>query len=182
MPRSLILMMHFAAAAGLVTLATAPVLADPSSDVINATIATTKAPSYHLTMTSPGTGTSEGDFVNPNKMHMVTKDVESIVIGSTMYLKIAGKWKKMDAPGLWSDPADVVKKMQAHRADFSSSDLGMRTVGGVPYHAYLVTDNKKHTKETIYVDSAGRLGRVETSGITMTFSKYGENVSIVPPM
>jgi hypothetical protein len=168
--------------AGLVATATVPVLADPSSDVMNAVIATTNARSYHILLTSPGIGVSEGDIVKPSKMRMVTKNTESIVIGSTMYLKISGKWKKMNATGFSLDPSDEVKKMQAHRADYTASDLGMRTVGGVPYHAYLVTDNKKHTKETVFIDAGGRLGRVETSGITMTFSKYGENVSIVPPM
>jgi hypothetical protein len=182
MRRPLSLAIHPAALAALVAMAMAPASADPSSDLMNAVVATMNASSYHITMTSPGTGVSEGDIVKPGKMHMITKGAESIVIGTTMYIKISGKWKKIDGSGFSMDPSAEIKKMQAHRSDYTASDLGMRPVGGVPYHAYLVTNNKKHTKETIYVDSAGRLARVETSGITMTFSKYGENVAIVPPM
>jgi len=174
-------MLHLAAAAGFIAMATGSALADPSSDLVNASIATTKAPSYHVSVTTSGT-TIESDVVNPNKAHAIAKDMEMIVIGSAMYVKMDGKWKKMNVPGLWSDPTDVAKKMQLHRTDFTASDLGMRTVGGVPYHAYALTDTKKHSKQTVYVDAAGRFGRVETDGIVMIFSKYGENVSIVAPM
>jgi hypothetical protein len=57
-------MLRVAAAAGVVAVATAPALADPSSAVIAAAVATSKAPSYHLSMTNPGTGGSETDIVS----------------------------------------------------------------------------------------------------------------------
>jgi hypothetical protein len=180
MRRSPFLMLPLVAAGGLVAMASAA-FADPSP-VANAVIATSKATSYHLSMTNPRTGPSEGDFVSPDKVHMVSKRGESILIGSTMYLKINGKWTKVNAPGVSSSPVEVMKQMQAHGADYTSSDLGMRTVDGVAYHAYAVTNTKKHTTETVFVDAAGRLGRVETGGSTMTFSKYAEAISIQPPI
>ena len=140
-------------------------------------------PSYHMSVTSPRGGNIEADMVKPDKMRVITNGMESIVVGSTMYMKMGGKWTKMNVPGIWSSPIDAVKQLQSRHADYTSVDLGMRVVGGVPYHAYRVTDAKKHTSETVFVDSAGRLGRVEASGGTVvTFSKYGETVSIQPPM
>jgi hypothetical protein len=182
MRRSLSLTIVSAAVAGLIGLATGSALADPSPAIIAALAATMNQPSYHVAITSPRGGTTEADMMKPNKMHLYMKDGEGIVIGSTMYMKMGGKWTKTNVPGLWSDPTDAVKTMQTNHADYASVDLGMSTVGGVPYHAYRVTNSKKHTTETIYVDSAGRLGRIEARGIVIVFSKYGEAISIQPPM
>jgi hypothetical protein len=45
-----------------------------------------------------------------------------------------------------------------------------------------MTDTKKHLSQTVFIDAAGRIGRIEISGIVITFSKYGEAFSIQPPM
>jgi hypothetical protein len=58
----------------------------------------------------------------------------------------------------------------------------MRSLGGTAYHTYLVTNLKKNTKETVYIDGSGRIGGFKFGDTTMTFSKYGEAVSIVAPM
>jgi hypothetical protein len=34
----------------------------------------------------------------------------------------------------------------------------------------------------MFVDDSGRIGRLEVAGMVMVFSKYGEALSIVPPM
>jgi hypothetical protein len=99
-----------------------------------------------------------------------------------MYMKMGGKWKKFAGAGNLPDQTDAIKQMQLHQADYTSRDLGMRTVGGTPYHAYQVTNTKKKTIETVYVDGSGRIGRFEFGDTSMTFSRYGEAVSIVPPM
>ena len=185
MRRSLFLTINSAAAAGLIGLATSPALADASPAILAAFVTTMNQPSYHMTMASKGTDTTETDFVKPDKMHILSRDVDSIVIGSTMYVKMSGKWTKMDAKGLWSDPLDGVKQMQTHHADYTSADLGTLTAGGVSYHAYRMMDTKKHLSQTVFIDAAGRIGRIEISGISViviTFSKYGEAFSIVPPM
>lgn len=182
MHRGLVLTITSTAAAGLIGLATTSALADPSPAVIAAVSATANQPSYHLTITSPRMGTIESDVVKPDKEHAIWKSGETIVIGSTMYMKMGGSWKKMNVPGLWSSPVDVVKQIQAQGGNYTSSDLGMRIIGGVPYHAYRVTDTKKHFDDVIFVDAAGRLGRIEAHGDVMVFSKYGETVSIRAPM
>jgi hypothetical protein len=120
--------------------------------------------------------------VNPGKMHMVMKQGETIIIRPDMYMKMNGSWKKIAGAGDVFDQNDAVKQMQLHQADFVSADLGMRTAGGTSYHAYEVTNTKKNTKETVFIDGSGRIGRFEMGSMVMVFSRYGEAVSIVPPM
>jgi hypothetical protein len=148
---------------------------------MNAVIATSQARSYHITMSGPAMA-AQGDVVNPGKMHMIMKEGETIVISPDMYMKMGGKWKKFAGAGATMDQSDAVKQMQLHRADYTSQDLGMRTIGGTSGHAYLVTNLKKNTKETVYVDGSGRIGSFQFGDTTMTFSRYGEAVSIVAPM
>jgi hypothetical protein len=181
MPTQFFYVRHLVAASALLFVMTAPVLADPNSALMNAVIATSQQHSYHISMSGPSM-TAEGDIVNPGKMHMVMKEGETIIIRPDMYMKMGGKWKKVAGAAGTMDQSDAVKQMQLHRADYTSQDLGMRTVGGTSYHAYLVTNVKKNTKETVFVDGAGRIGRFQFGDTTMTFSKYGEAVSIVAPM
>lgn len=181
MPTQFSFVRHIAAASALLLAMSAPVLADPNSALMSAVIATSQARSYHISMSGPSIS-AESDVVNPGKMHMIMKEGETIIIRPDMYMKMGGKWKKISGAGDTLDQSDAVKQMQLHRADYSSQDLGMRTVGGTPYHAYLVTNVKKNTKETVFVDAAGRIGRFQFGDTTMTFSKYGEAVSIVAPM
>jgi hypothetical protein len=169
------------AATSLLLATSAPAFADPNSALMNAVIATSQARSYHISMSSPNMS-AQGDIVNPGKMHMVMKDGETIIIRPDMYMKMGGKWKKITGVGDTMDQSDAVKQMQLHRADYTSQDLGMRTIGGAPEHAYLVTNLKKNSKETVYVDGSGRIAGFQFGDTTMTFSKYGEAVSIVAPM
>ena len=173
---------HVVAASLLLSAMALPALADPNSALMNAVIATSRQPSYHISMTGPGIGTAEGDVVNPGKMHMIMKEGETIIVRPDMYMKMGGKWKKIAGAGDTLDQSDAIKQMQFHHADYASQDLGMRTVGGATYHAYLVTNTKKHTKEMVFIDGSGRIGRFEQGAMVMVFSKYGEAVSIVPPM
>lgn len=181
MPRQSSHVCHFIAASALLLAMSAPALADPNSALMNAVIATSQARSYHITMSGPSMA-AEGDVVNPGKMHMIMKEGETIVIRPDMYMKMGGKWKKMAGAGATLDQSDAVKQMQLHRADYTSQDLGMRTVGGTSGHAYLVTNLKKNTKETVYVDGSGRIAGFQFGDTMMTFSRYGEAVSIVAPM
>jgi len=182
MRRQMFLTSRLAAAVGLLCMTMTSALADPSSAVVNAYIATSRAPSYHVSSTNPRTGGSEVDVVNPGKLHMVMSVGESILIGSTMYLKIGGIWRTMDGRGFSTDPDAELRQMRFHPADFTTTDFGVRVVAGVPYHGYLVTDTKTHTTEKVFIDAAGRLARTEQGGLTKTFTKYGEAVSIQPPM
>jgi hypothetical protein len=169
------------AASALLLAMPTPALADPNSALMNAVIATSQARSYHISMSSPNMS-AQGDIVNPGRMHMIMKDGETIIIRPDMYMKMGGTWKKIAGVGDTMDQSDAVKQMQLHRADYTSQDLGMRTIAGASEHAYLVTNLKKNSKETVYVDSSGRIAGFQFGDTTMTFSKYGEAVSILPPM
>src|SRR5665213_522143 len=127
---------HAVAASALLLAMSAPALADPNSALMNAVVATSQAHSYHISMSGPSMS-AEGDIVNPGKMHMLMKQGETIIIRPDMYMKMGGKWKKIAGAGDTLDQTDAVKQMQAHRADYTSQDLGMRTIGGTSDHAYL---------------------------------------------
>jgi hypothetical protein len=152
-----------------------------SDDLFNAALNTSKQSSYHITITTPH-GTMEGDIVNPDRMHMFSKDSETIMIGPTAYLKIGGAWRKMNFGSMGSMQADEAKAIAQHRGDYVATDLGTRIVDGAPMHAYRATDTKTHRVDTIYVDGSGRMARVESSGTVVRFTKFNEPVTIKAPM
>jgi hypothetical protein len=57
----------------------------------------TKLPSYHMTMTSPGS-TAESDVSNPGKSHTTMPEGEAVQIGTTVYMKMDGTWTKTTMP------------------------------------------------------------------------------------
>ncbi len=68
------------------------------------------------------------------------------------------------------------------RANISTRDLGMRPVSGVMLHAYVVHNLKRPGDEdTVYLDSSSRIARREIDSTVMTFSHYGEPVTIRAP-
>lgn len=178
MRRFLSLAVSLPAAIGLVAFAM-PALA--GDDLANAAINTTKQSSYHVSITT-AQGTQEGDVVNPGRMRMVSKGIETIIIGQTAYLKIGGSWRKMDAGGMGSTQMDVAQAIAKYRGDYTSTDLGTKIVDGAPMHAYLVNNAKTHRTEKIYVDGSGRMARVESGPLVIRFTKFNERVTITAPM
>jgi hypothetical protein len=173
-------MLQLSAAVGLAAFA-APALAGSSDSLTNAALNTTKQSSYHISMTT-AQGTTEGDVVNPDRMHMVGHGIETIVIGSTAYLKIKGAWSKMNAPGSGSMQMDVAKVIAKSRGDYTATDLGTRVVDGAPMHAYSATNATTHRTDTIFVDGSGRIARVESGPVVIRFTKFNEPVTITAPM
>jgi hypothetical protein len=159
--------------------ATAPARADVAPAVVNAFVVMSKLPSYHMTMSTPE-GPAQTDVVNPGKMHTVMKAGEMYMIGPTMYMKIGGKWTKFAN----SNPdSDVLARYHKFAANYSSQDLGMRTVTGGTFHAYAIHDTKHpNVKNTIYLDGSGRIARIDIDANVVTFSRFGVPVSIQPPM
>jgi hypothetical protein len=59
----------------------------------------------------------------------------------------------------------------------------MRPVSGVSLHAYAVHNiNGPSDKVTVDLDSSGRIARWEIESTVMTFSRYGEPVTIRAPI
>jgi hypothetical protein len=152
--------------------------ADLDPAVYNAFILMTKVPSYHMTLAMPGS-TAESDVSNPGKVHTVMPEGEAVQIGTTLYMKIDGKWTK-NTVSASENPAVTYLKA---RANISTQDIGMRPVSGVLLHAYSVHNLKRPSdKDTVYLDSSGRIARWEIDSAVMTFSRYGEPVMIRAPI
>jgi hypothetical protein len=161
----------------------APAFADANGDMNNAMISFMKLRSYHMDMLM-GKQTVSADVVNPGRMREVLPEGEAIVIDKTMYMKIGGAWKKyqMTDP-LMMSPADYEKKMQARKGEYVVTDAGVRVVGGQPLHAYVVKKTKTGgTDATVFLDSSGRIARMEVGTTVMTVSKFNEPVNIQAPI
>ena len=159
--------------------ATAPASADVAPAVTNAIVLMSKLPSYHMSMTTPE-GPAETDVVNPGKMHTVMKAGEMYVIGPTMYMKIGGKWTKFANS---NSGTDVLARYHKFASNYSSQDLGMRTIQAGTFHAYAVHDTAHpDVKNTIYLDGSGRIVRIDINDNVVIFSRFGVPVSIQPPM
>jgi hypothetical protein len=159
--------------------ATVPASADVAPALVNAIVVMSKLPSYHMSMTTSD-GVAETDVSNPGKMHTVMKSGEMVIIGPTMYMKMRGKWTKFASA---SGDSDVLARYHKFASNYSSQDLGMRTVAGGTFHAYAIHDTRHPTvKNTIYLDGLGRIARIDIDASVVTFSRFGEPVSIQPPM
>jgi sRNA-binding regulator protein Hfq len=159
-----------------------PARADAGGDLENALLNTFKQPSYHMRMNMVNGNVIDGDVVTPDRMHIVMKSGEMIAIGQTTYFKLNGAWQKLPGVNPMLTRADLLHTLQASKGKYSVADLGMKVVDGVPLHAYRTTDlaNKKTTM--IYVDGRQRIVRIDTGADIMRFTRFGENVSITPPM
>lgn len=155
--------------------------ADVAPALTNAIVVMSKLPSYHMSMTTSA-GPAETDVSNPGKMHTVMKVGEMYMIGPTMYMKIGGKWTKFANSGGDGD-GDVLGRYHKFAANYSSEDLGMRTVSSGTFHAYAIHDTTHpNIKNTIYLDGSGRIARIDIDANVVTFSRFGVPVSIQPPM
>jgi hypothetical protein len=155
--------------------------ADVAPALTNAIVLMSKMPSYHMSMTTPD-GPAETDVSNPGKMHTVMKAGEMYMIGPTMYMKIGGKWTKFGNSNSNSD-SDVLARYHKFASNYSSDDLGMRTIPGGTFHAYAVHDTTHpNVKNTMYLDGSGRIVRIDIDANVVTFSRFGVPVSIQPPM
>ncbi len=165
--------------------------ADATGDLKNAMINLSKASAFHVTASIQG-HTVEGDIVKPNKMHVTAGPMEMIVIDKTTYIKMQGTWHQFPMPG-----ADRMTAPLAYAQDFAEkartnpninvSDLGMKTVDGTAYHAYLVKDSDgSGSATTVYVDANGypaRMDVTDTRGTqTVTFSNFNGPITIDAPI
>jgi hypothetical protein len=153
--------------------------ADVAPAISNAIVLMSKLPSYHMSMTTPE-GPAETDVSNPGKMHTVMKAGEMYMIGPTMYMKIGGKWTKFANS---NTDSDVLARYHKFASNYSSQDLGMRTVPTGAFHAYAIHDTTHpNVKNTIYLDGSGRITRIDIDALVVTFSRFGQPVSIQAPM
>jgi hypothetical protein len=169
-----------------------PAAADLPSTLLNAALTTEKT-SYHIEMTEkagPQTVTATGDMQSytPLKMHVTTDmgslgTMQMIVLAPDTYMKQgSAPWKKFPVdPSAWAQMS-AAGDFAKNKANYTAADLGMQSKDGQMLHAYRVTNTVKNSTQTIFIDSAGRFARLEAPNMVMKFSKFGENVTIAPPM
>ncbi len=169
-----------------------PAAADLPAVLQNAALLTAKA-SYHFTMTQKlgaQTMKSEGDIQTaaPMKMRMTSSgmpggSMEMIVVAPDSYMKLgSAPWKKY--PGNPSDfsQMDINSLIKKDAADYTVSDIGVQMKDGQMLHGYKMLNKKRNSTQTIYLDSAGRMSRLESDALVMTLSNFGEPISITAPM
>jgi hypothetical protein len=168
----------------LVVAATAaPALADATGDLKNATLQFAKLNSYHIDMTGPHGVSAQVDYQKPGRMHAFVPHAETIMLDDFIYVKINTAWHKYPAHGIAKMMQPDYAKMISDRThDFSAVDIGPRVVDGTLLHAYHVTNLKSHKVDTIYLDGAGRIARIETENTIIKVSKFNEPVTVKAPI
>jgi hypothetical protein len=173
-----------AALAVCVVLAAAPALAGPTDDVRNAMLKLAGESSYEMTFSGRANGMM--DIIKPDTMHMRMNDMEMMRVSNATYMKAGARgWRKLPdamAAGV-AQASDRMREIAKTPDAFTATDLGMRTVGGQPLHAYSVVQ-KDGTKTTVYLGSDGRVRRIETGkdDTAVTFSKFNQIAPIRAPM
>ncbi len=180
--RSFPLFCGLAAVAAVTVLFPHAALADGASALAQAAIMSYKQKSYHTTFTEKSGGVIEGDIVNPDRSRVVGNGIEMITVGGSMYMKHNGAWSKIPGVDPMKLQRDPVKALADAKGKFAVVDLGPKVVGGAPLHAYQVTNLATKSVTSVYVDTAGRIARIETANGVTTMSRYGEAVSIEAPM
>lgn len=177
-------------AASLAAAMAVPALADPAGDVRNAFLKFADASSYHIAVSSSRGPAGEGDFVKPDRMHMMMGPAEMIALPDATYVKAGGNWMKLPRPmpNALGPTLDYVKGISTGKpADLKVEDLGMKTVDGSSFHAYKV-EPKDAAVSTVYVNGDGYVARIDAvekgNGATsvVKFSNYNAAIKIEAPI
>jgi hypothetical protein len=160
--------------------------------LINAGLATEKAGAYHIEMTATFGGkplTSSGDMQSfaPVKMRMTSNmpegQMQMIVLAPVSYMKMgSAPWKKIVGSPTDYTQMDFRSMIAKNKDDIAVTDLGMMTRDGQSLHAYKVVNQTKNSTQTVFIDSAGRIARMELPNMVMKMSNFGENINIVAPI
>ena len=171
-----------------------PASADLPPVLANAVLLTAKAGSYHYQLVETIGKTSVisiGDVQSlaPMKMRATTDmggaagKMDMIVVAPNSYMKTGGAaWKTYR--GNSSDYArmNVAAMLAKEKSRYDVTDLGMKRKDGQMLHGYRAVNTTKNTTQTIYLDSAGRIARMEMPSMSMQFSNYGEPLDIKAPI
>ncbi len=153
------------ALAALVTLTAAPAFASATDDVRAAMLRLAGLSSYEMTF---GAGARSGtfDFVKPGDVHMRMSGMEMIHVNNASYMKIGGAgWTKLPASrqAAQYSMADRIRAMTKRTADFTATDLGMKSVDGETLHAYRVK-SQGSSESTLYIARDGYVHRIDGGG------------------
>jgi hypothetical protein len=175
---------RFFAVLALVAVSSAPAFADATGDLKNAAANFMKLTSYHIDVAGSHGPVAQADVVPPSRVHAIVPHAETILVDSTLYIKVHGSWHQfqMHGPSKLFDQPNYSKMVLDHVRDVDAKDLGMRTVDGASLHAYSVTNPKSHKTDTVFLDNGGRITRVEGRGAVITISKFNTPMTIAAPI
>jgi hypothetical protein len=124
-------------------------------------------------------------MIPPTKAHFVAGPVELITIDGTTWMKFGGGWHQFTVPGMDRITGFVqgtIDTMRNPPDDLAVTDLGMKTVDGVPLHAYAVATKTAGGQGTLYLDRSGMIARIDNpSAGVIRFSKYNAPLIVQPP-
>jgi len=182
--RSSVLVLLFAA---MTALSTAPVSADPTSDMMAMGQAFAAVHSFHADITAPR-GTMSMDMILPDKFRMTMNGGMQVVeIGSDMWMNMNGSWQHMSMGGsMLQRPMEMARNAGMHGhgpSDYTITDLGPTVLDGTPAHKYHMVGKSGDAVDMwvannlpIQVQVTGKEG---TS--TIKYSEYNSVPDITPP-
>lgn len=156
-----------------------------------------------MTSVSDGkTTTSTASFVQPDRFHLVSDQIEQIYVSGTAYMKTDGKWQKL--------PLNFGNIIEQYRKDPAllesslrgASSLGKELVEGKPMSIYRYYSSAKIAGglvsggawSKLWVDGAGMPRKVESesrgqalgfssmSTSTIVYYDFGASIRINPPI
>ncbi|MBI4790977.1 MAG: hypothetical protein HY782_28440 [Chloroflexi bacterium] len=158
----------------------------------------TSVKSFRAKMTIIGqpTGTTEMNLevVTPDRFHMTSKQMEIVLIGNTVYLKLGNTWQKVPLPqGIDLSLADPKKYADEIAASTDVKLVGVETLDGTPTIIYQYTVNIKgppaqKITSKVWVGATDNLPRkvesapTATQKTTILFTDYNANITINPPI
>jgi hypothetical protein len=165
-----------------------PIRADPTSDVLAAGKNFAALKSWHAEESSDGRSIGV-DFSAPDRFRIQTPAGTQYVIGSEMYVTVAGHTMKLAIPQVASMIAQFRSPGQA--ATFAKThpvtDLGNSSVGGVATHAYGFDDTTEGitTHNVLDVGPKALPYRMTVTSnrgnAVIIYSKFNVPVTIEPP-
>jgi hypothetical protein len=176
--------------AALLAIAVTPMAAQagPSDEVLAAATNFQALKFWHADE-AVGGRTMSIDFAAPDRFRLQMPMGTQYMIGSDVYLTVAGHTMKMPMPQAGAMIAQL--RSPAAAANFAKNhtirDLGASRVGDVPTHAYAFDDttNGVTTHNVLDIGPHQLPYRMTVdsgkSKVTITYSKFGEPVTINPP-
>ncbi len=181
------------------TAAPTATLASPADVLAKAFKGMAGVKTFRATMTSTGVptvGTTEStiEVVLPDRFHMISKQMEFILIGKTFYMKTGAKWAKVTMPkGIDLSVADPTKLDAAIAASTEKKLVGTDDINGTLAYVYQYTTTikgppaQKYTTKVWISAKDGLPLKTETTlkpgqVTTVVFSDYNSNIVINAPI
>ena len=149
-----------------------------------------------MTLTGPPTGTTEMNLqvVTPDRFHLTSQQMEIILIGTTVYLKLGNTWQKVPLPqGIDLSLANPKTFESQIGASSDVKLVGTEVLNGTPTIVYQYTADIKgppaqKITSKVWVGATDNLPRkIESSPsanqkTVIVFTDYNANITVNPPI